>query len=66
MTSDKKPPRPHAGAFVRLLPTLCVAAGIIAIPCGVAMISLPAGIITAGSLCIIVGILMTLGGVPGA
>lgn len=45
-----------------MLPTVLLVSGTVAVSCGVAMIYLPAGLITAGALAIIGGVLLIRGG----
>lgn len=45
-----------------MLPTAMLAMGAVAVSCGVAMIYLPAGVIMAGALAIIGGVLLIRGG----
>ena len=49
-----------------MLPTGLVVGGAVLIAAGLAMISLPLGVIAAGVLATIIGVLMTLGGGGGA
>lgn len=45
-----------------MLPTMLLVLGAVAVACGVAMIYLPAGVIAAGTLAIIGGVLLIRGG----
>lgn len=45
-----------------MLPTILLVLGAAAVACGVAMIYLPAGVITAGALAIVSGVLLIRGG----
>lgn len=45
-----------------MIPTILLVLGAIAVSCGVAMIYLPAGVIAAGGLAIIGGVLLIWGG----
>ena len=45
-----------------MLPTILLVLGAVAVSCGVAMIYLPAGVISAGVLAIIGGVLLIRGG----
>lgn len=45
-----------------MLPTLLLVLGAVAVSCGVAMIYLPAGVIAAGVLAVIGGVLLIRGG----
>lgn len=45
-----------------LIPTALLAAGAVCVSYGVWMISAPAGVITAGVLAVVAGVLTTLGG----
>ena len=48
--------------FGNLLPTILLVLGAVAVPCGVAMIYLPAGVIVAGGVAIVGGVLLIRGG----
>lgn len=48
-----------------MLPTILLVLGAAAVSCGVAMIYLPAGVIAAGTLAIIGGVLLIQGGGEG-
>ena len=45
-----------------MLPTILLVFGAVAVPCGIAMIYLPAGVISAGVMAIICGVLLIRGG----
>ena len=45
-----------------MLPTILLLLGAVAVSCGIAMIYLPAGVITAGALAIVGGVLLIRGG----
>lgn len=49
-----------------MLPTMLLVLGAVAVSCGVAMIYLPAGVITAGVLAVIGGVLLIRGGGEGS